>query len=203
METFYPWNRNLLVHTVKDIQLNEAGNVTLYTPPDAELRVTPIAFVIDIVKAVGTLTTAPIIRIDDGTDGEDILGATTLTAPVTNKYFYAHATTPTNGQNFVITNGRSLRLRKATLGVGQATTFRARSGNIATITTSAAHGLVQGDQVVVASLGGTGYNGTVTVVRVPSTTTFQYTSVGADEASTADTAGRVGGVKVNVTVISL
>ena len=46
-----------------------------------------------------------------------------------------------------------------------------------TITTTAAHGLVAGQTVLIAGFSGAyaGYNGTFTVASVPSTTTFTYT----------------------------
>lgn len=72
------------------------------------------------------------------------------------------------------------------------TTHRARdSGNTATITTSADHGLTTGDFVTITGLGGTGYNLTNVPVTVISTTKFSYFSFGAAEAETADTAGKV------------
>ncbi len=72
-----------------------------------------------------------------------------------------------------------------------ATTNRARTSNIATITTGSAHGLAIGDFVEVAGVGGTGYNGAVEVLTVPSGTTFTYASTGTNEGSTADTGGTV------------
>lgn len=71
------------------------------------------------------------------------------------------------------------------------TTFRARASNVATLTTSAAHNLSTGDYVQVASVGGAGYNDNIAQVTVTGATTFTYANTGGDEASTADTAGRV------------
>jgi hypothetical protein len=48
------------------------------------------------------------------------------------------------------------------------------SGNVVTITMSAAHNLVVGQKVVIAGVGVTGYNGTWTVATTPSPTTFTY-----------------------------
>lgn len=71
-----------------------------------------------------------------------------------------------------------------------ATTNRARSSNIATITTSASHGLAVGDVVNVVGLGGaSSYNGVFVVASVPSGTTFTYANTGGNEGSTADTGG--------------
>ena len=49
------------------------------------------------------------------------------------------------------------------------------SGTTATVTTTDAHGLQRGDYVVIAGAIPSGYNGTVMVESVPSSTTFTYT----------------------------
>jgi len=59
-----------------------------------------------------------------------------------------------------------------------------------TVTTSAAHGLIAGQTVVIASATTSGNNGTFTVATVPSSTTFTVTnSSGATQASAAGTVG--------------
>jgi N4-gp56 family major capsid protein len=58
--------------------------------------------------------------------------------------------------------------------------------NVATITTSAAHGLGVGQIVTVAAVTNTEVNGTVTIASVPSTTTFTYSKTGTN-VDTADT----------------
>lgn len=72
-----------------------------------------------------------------------------------------------------------------------ATASRARSANVATIVTGAAHKLVSGRLVDVSGLGGTGYNATGVTVTVVNTTTFTYPNTGGDETTTADTGGTV------------
>jgi hypothetical protein len=73
-----------------------------------------------------------------------------------------------------------------------ATTKRARSSNVATITTGSAHGLENGDVVAVSDLSGTGYNAeSVTVVATPTATSFTYANTGDDEVETVDTGGSV------------
>lgn len=67
---------------------------------------------------------------------------------------------------------------------------RARSTNVATIVATE-HGLATGNVVTVASMGGTGYNGTGLAVTVSDADTFTYACVGDDEETTPDTAGRV------------
>jgi hypothetical protein len=88
-------------------------------------------------------------------------------------------------------------LWKGLLSLGfstKTTTFRARTTNVATLTTSAAHGFVVGDTVVITGVGGTGYNATAVITVVGSTTTFSYANTGSNEGSTADTGGLINGV---------
>lgn len=58
-----------------------------------------------------------------------------------------------------------------------------RSGNAVTITTAVAHGLNIGDKVQVASVTDTSFNGTQTVVSVPTSTTFTYNQTAANASS--------------------
>ena len=57
-----------------------------------------------------------------------------------------------------------------------------RISDVATITTSAAHTLQIGNTVVV-NISDATYNGTVTILSVPSTTTFTYSNSGTDTGS--------------------
>lgn len=59
-----------------------------------------------------------------------------------------------------------------------------QAAGTATATAAAAHGLLAGDRVVIAGATPTGYNGTVEVLTVPSTTTFTY-KVSAEIATAA------------------
>lgn len=79
------------------------------------------------------------------------------------------------------------------LTVTVGTAHRAVTTNVATIGTSAAHGLAVGSSVVISGMGGTGYNGTFTVTVVPDTTHFSFALTHADEGETADTGGTVVG----------
>ena len=63
----------------------------------------------------------------------------------------------------------------------------ARTTNVVTITTSAAHGYSIGDSVTVAAVTNTDVNGTFTITGVPTTTTFTYTDAGTNITSGADT----------------
>jgi hypothetical protein len=61
---------------------------------------------------------------------------------------------------------------------------KALTSNVATLTTSAAHGLAVDDQVWVEGVDST-FNGKYTVTGVPTTTTFTYAKVNTNVASTA------------------
>jgi len=66
----------------------------------------------------------------------------------------------------------------------------ARASNVATITTSAAHGFVVGDTVVVVVSTQTSFNTSGAVITaVPSTTTFQYANTGSALGTTSVTTG--------------
>lgn len=58
-----------------------------------------------------------------------------------------------------------------------------RSGNVVTITTSQAHGLQIGNIVQIGFVSDSSFNGTQTVVTVPTSTTFTYQQTGANATS--------------------
>lgn len=62
----------------------------------------------------------------------------------------------------------------------------ALTSNVATITTSAAHGFVVGQSVTIAGLTNTALNGTYTITTVPTTTTFTFARTNSNIPSTAD-----------------
>ncbi len=63
---------------------------------------------------------------------------------------------------------------------------KALTSNVATLTTSAAHGLAVGMEIVVAGVDAT-FNGTYTIATVPTTTTFTYSKTASDVPSAAAT----------------
>ena len=63
-------------------------------------------------------------------------------------------------------------------------TNKALTTNVATLTTSAAHGLCIGMQIVITGVDAT-FNGEYRITSVPTTTTFTYAKTAADVASTA------------------
>lgn len=77
-------------------------------------------------------------------------------------------------------------------------TAASQSGNLVTVTTRANHGFAPGQSVTIAGVTPAGYNGTFTIVGVPSATTFTYlTDPGLSPASgfgTVESAIYIGGV---------
>jgi hypothetical protein len=61
---------------------------------------------------------------------------------------------------------------------------KALTSDIATLTTSAAHGLLAGDEIVVSGVDST-FNGTYTVLSVPTTVTLTYSKTNTNVASAA------------------
>ena len=78
-----------------------------------------------------------------------------------------------NGQTTAnITVGTTIKPATASASTSGAS----ESGTTVTIRTSTAHGLKAGETVTISGVGVAGYNGTFTVVTVPTTTTFTYTA---------------------------
>jgi hypothetical protein len=186
-------NSRLVTYLNVPFDLQVAGDVDLVGPlPDGATRFHTINAILDINYVRGTETVAAQVGADAGTDGQTILTTQTLTGAAEDRQYVLLPAA--NGR--VVTGTNKLRLKKVALGVGQATTFRVRTDNIATLTTAAAHGLVAGDVVTISGVTGAPYNGgSVRVLTVPTTTTFTYESVGVNETSTADTGGRVGALR--------
>jgi hypothetical protein len=63
-------------------------------------------------------------------------------------------------------------------------TNKALTSNVATLTTSAVHGLCTGMEIVITGVDAT-FNGTYTITSVPTTTTFTYAKTATNVASTA------------------
>ena len=69
-------------------------------------------------------------------------------------------------------------------GAGISITNKALASNVATLTTSSAHGLTVGTQIVVSGVDTT-FNGSFTVASVPSSTTFTYSKTATNVTSAA------------------
>lgn len=82
----------------------------------------------------------------------------------------------------------------STIGTAADSTALAYSADtgLVTATTAAAHGLSVGSFVTITNAAPAGYNGTVQVQSVPSTTTFTYKPVSTPSAAAATTQGSIG-----------
>ena len=127
-----------------------------------------------------------ILGANSGVSGQDGIGQVNntgnayapvileVTGPVTGP-----ATIQNNTTNEAITIIGSLR------GVLTPTvTNKALTDNVATLTTSAAHGLLAGDQIVVSGVDST-FNGTYTIIDVPTTVTLTYAKTNINVSSTS------------------
>ena len=177
-------------------------------------------------NALGTNGTAAVVAIDNGTTSEPLF--TTLTLPATPVSTSPNSTSNLSQSAFVIpTNGYVLgqdpvanpnpavgsggggaasteyvRVNVTTAAIPQlASTNRVTANNISTITVSSVPSwLVAGVQVKVLTIGNAAYNGLVTVLSTTSTTFSYYNPSLTTEASTADSAGRIGALTGDVYV---
>jgi hypothetical protein len=122
-----------------------------------------------------------LIRIDLGTEVEPLRFAWAndlYYAGVSGRKTTACAFLDSTDRMAFTTNG---------LNVGTQITNKELTSNVATLTTSTAHGLTVGDTVWIQGVDSTfnSTSGTYTVVSVPSTTTFTYAKTASNVASTA------------------
>jgi hypothetical protein len=134
----------------------------------------------------GGIVDGPIVDAVNGLiyvgTGEDSTVSNAVIAQVSSASFSVLQTTPIGNHGVVSihagafnnayfnssTNGLPITIGTSPVGAREA-------GTTVTITTTTAHGFVVGENVTVAGVGVAGYNGTWTVVSVPTTTTFTYT----------------------------
>jgi len=190
---------------------------------DENLFVPTNAF-ITYTNTGGTNSTQAVVAIDNGTTGDNIATATLPATPVaaidgtgnrsqtilalTNPG-YILGRSPVANANPAPTaapNGaasvQSLRVNVTTAAIPSlATTNRSTANNISTLTVASVPSwLVAGSMVSILTVGNAGYNGNVSVLSVTGTTFSYYNPSVATEASTADTAGRIGALQGNVYV---
>jgi hypothetical protein len=130
----------------------------------------------------------------DSTDGGLIridLGQSIENEPLRFAYAYDLQYTqsikyPTTAVAFIGETNR-LAFTTSALNAGTNVTNKALTSNVATLTTSIAHGLIAGDSIWVEGVGSPFDSTTApfTVVNIPTTTTFTYAKTNADIASTA------------------
>jgi hypothetical protein len=183
------------------VNLLASGDADLLVLNDEDTKFFPTSIVLETAYARGTTATDPVVIVDNGTTGENITSSLTITDALDNQGRYNPLTIAANP--FVITGTGKLRLLKSTVGAGQATATRARTAGVATIVTGAAHGFTTGDTITIASMTDTSFNDVQAEVTVVNSTTFTYANAGADVASGADTAGRVGALYVNAYVVGI
>jgi hypothetical protein len=171
-------------------------------------------------NALGTNGTQAVVAIDDGTTGENIATATlpatpvqttasgnlsqTIFTPATNGYVLGGIPAGTNGSNGAALS-QTVRVNVTTAAVPSlATTNRVTANNISTLAVSSVPTwLVAGAKVKVLTVGNAAYNGLVTVLSATATTFSYYNPSLTTEASTADTAGRIGAIYGDVYVTGL
>ena len=84
-----------------------------------------------------------------------------------------------------VTTNEEITIIEALRGVlTPAVSNKALTSNVATLTTSSAHGLLAGDEIVVTDVDAT-FNGTYTITDVPTTVTLTYDKVAANVVSAA------------------
>jgi hypothetical protein len=187
---------------------------------DENVFVPTNAFVV-YKNALGTNGTQAQVAIDNGTNSEPLF--TTLTLPATPVSTSPNSTSnlsqsafalPTNGyvlgglpvSTATPSNGAAsteyVRINVTTAAVPSlASTNRVTANNISTITVSSVPSwLVPGVMVKVLTIGNAAYNGLVQVLSTTSTTFSYYNPSLTTEASTADTAGRIGAIYGDVYV---
>jgi len=181
----------------------------------------PTASFVVYQNALGTNGTAAVVTIDDGTTGENISTATlpltpvqttvsgnlsqTVFTPATNGYVFGQIPVSTSVPSNGAAATQTLRVNVTTAAIpALASTNRATANNISTITVASVPAwLVAGAKVKVLTMGNAGYNGLVTVLSVTATTFSYYNPSVVTEASTADTAGRIGAIYGDVYVVGL
>ena len=137
------------------------------------------------ITQVGTLVT--IQGVDSTFDGTWVIHS----IPTTSTFTFV-STTATVASAAVSPVGIATFNTGATGFVGGSVSNKVVQNNIATITTGAAHNLVAGDSVAV-TIGDTIYDGReISIIAVPTTTSFSYQVATASAATTAVTQGAWG-----------
>ena len=221
-----PNNLTLVKYGPLSVDFTVAGTYDLGNLNYDESVFVPTNAFIVYKNALGTNGTAAVVAIDNGTTSEPLF--TTLTLPATPVSTSPNSTSNLSQSAFVIpTNGYVLgqdpvanpnpavgsggggaasteyvRVNVTTAAIPQlASTNRVTANNISTITVSSVPSwLVAGVKVNVLTIGNAAYNGLVTVLSTTSTTFSYYNPSLTTEASTADSAGRIGALTGDVYV---
>lgn len=116
-----------------------------------------------------------------------VAGSGTVTAAVATKSATGNVATLTTSGNHTIQAGYNMTVS----GVNTTATILTKQitgTNTATLTTQGAHNLVTGQQVIVSGIDNT-FNGTYTILSVPTLSSFTYTKVALNQGPTAVTGG--------------
>jgi len=224
-QTTNPTPNNLTVVRFGPLSVNftKTGTYTLgQLELDSETFIPTQSFVV-YTNAGGTNGTTAQVDIDNGTTNKRLFATATLPAipvvaidgagslsqtvftPETNGYVLGQVPVstaqPSNGAAAI----QSVRVNVTRAAVpALATTNRVTANNISTLTVAAIPSwLTPGSVVDVLTVGNAAYNGTVTVISTTGTTFSYYNPSLTTEASTADTAGRVGAITGDVYVVGL
>jgi len=224
-----PNNLTLVRFGPLSVDFTKTGTYTLGAINYDENTFIPTASFIVYTNALGTNGTPAVVAIDNGTTSENIATGTLIATPVStspnatgNLSQQVLTATAASGNGYVLGNipvanpnpasgsaaggaasAQSVRVNVTTAAIPQlASTNRVTANNISTITVSSVPSwLVAGVQVNVLSIGNAAYNGLVTVLSKTSTTFSYYNPSLTTEASTADTAGRIGSITGDVYVV--
>ena len=204
------------------VDFTKAGSTVIGQLQYDENVFIPTLSTVVYTNAAGTNGTQAVVALNNGTVGKNISTATlpatpvvaidgtgslsqTILAPATNGYVLGQVPVSTA----LISNGaaaiQSLTLNVATAAIPNlATTNRSTTNNISTLTVASVPvWLTPGAVVDVLTVGNAAYNGTVTVISVTATTFSYYNPSLTTEASTADTAGRIGALTGDVYVVGI
>jgi hypothetical protein len=223
-----PNNLTLVRFGPLSVDFTKTGTYTLGAINYDENTFIPTSSFIVYTNALGTNGTPAIVAIDNGTTGENIATGTLIAVPVStspnasgNLSQQALTAQAASGNGYVLGNipvanpnpasgsaaggaaaTQSVRVNVTTAAIpGLASTNRVTANNISTITVSSVPSwLVAGVTVKVQSIGNAAYNGFVTVLSTTATTFSYYNPSLTTEASTADTAGRIGAITGDVYV---
>jgi hypothetical protein len=216
-----PNNLTLVRFGPLSVDFTRTGTYTLGQIERDQSTFIPTASFVVYQNALGTNGTQAVVAIDNGTTGENISTATlpatpvstspnatgnlsqTVFAPATNGYVLGQVPVSTSIPSNGAAATQSVRVNVTTAAVpALATTNRATANNISTLTVASVPAwLVAGASVKVQSVGNAAYNGFVTVISTTATTFSYYNPSIVTEASTADTAGRIGAITGDVYVV--
>ena len=180
-----------------DATFNGTFVVTAITPTTLSYAVTAsnVAFTAvspsgsvanSLTQSITATSGSPSVRnnmIADGYNGTKVVTAVTSTSL---SYFYYGLNQITTTSNIAGTSPTIVDTTNKILNKTIDITFKALTSNVATLTTSSAHGYLSGDVIVVANVDAT-FNGTYVITSVPSATSLSYAAVAANVASTSAT----------------